>query len=309
MHQVPKLSQLFILVILLQACRADAEPAKLASGTDPKPEKILSGGYPGTEDLQKLKDKGVTTIVALLDERLDAEDKLLKQEEQRARAMGFTFINRPIASELSRNTTKEYRKRVQAAAETIASQQGTVYFHCYHGIHRAGSVAEYLRSEGYIVEDFVVQARRDEAATIDKAQTAYEAGEHKRAIKLLGSLPHLDHRAQALLGWAYYRSGDYKRAEKNFKDIIDRVPEANEAHTGLGYCALRKNKLDLAEREFKLVLASEPRDKDAHLGVGLVRMRQKRYERAENHFEEVLKDDPNNEEAAALLQQVRAKLN
>jgi tetratricopeptide (TPR) repeat protein len=273
-----------------------------------KPLLILKGGYPEVEDFERLKQHGVTKIVTLLDPRLPEEDILLRTEEKLARYYGIELVKLPMSSRLSRSTTDEYRSRVAAAVSAIEGDNGVVYFHCYHGVHRTGSVAGNLNDLGYEITDFVVEKRRDEAERVKRAERHYEEGDYTQAIEVLNKLPHLDHRAHSLLGWSQFKAGRLAEAEQTFNRILKRVPETNEARNGVGYIALRGGKLEDAEKAFKLVIESESEDVDANMGMALIRMRQAKYESAERYLNTCVKLAPDNQEAKELLATVNDRL-
>lgn len=302
--------RILLLLLLLNSCQRTSaeEGARKTPDQESKPTRILAGGYPEAEDFVRLKGEGVKTIVTLLDDRLPEELSLIKKEGDLAKENGMTLVRIPMSSRLSKYTSATYRAKVESAAQGISQQAGVVYFHCYHGVHRTGSVEELLRERGYSVTDFTVTKRQDESDAIDRAQTYYERGDHPKTIETLKALPHLDHRAHALLGWAYYRNGDVTQAKRTFDNILERIPEADEASTGRGYVALRENDLKRAESSFKAVLEEDSENVDAELGLGILRLKQLRYEPAQRHFNTVLKLEPNNAEALKYLREVSGKM-
>jgi uncharacterized protein (TIGR01244 family) len=89
---------------------------------------VSAGGQPTESDLEKLKSKGVNTVVNL---RLEGEEGSLTPAEERslAQKLGFEYHHLPISlDQLDANQVKELR-------DVLNNSPGPVFVHCGMGQH------------------------------------------------------------------------------------------------------------------------------------------------------------------------------
>lgn len=89
---------------------------------------IYRGAAPTVQGLSTLKARKIHTIIDLR-----ISPRLVKQEKERAQALGFTWINLPMGSE------PPTQKQVATLLATLAkAPKETVFVHCQHGADRTG---------------------------------------------------------------------------------------------------------------------------------------------------------------------------
>jgi tetratricopeptide (TPR) repeat protein len=168
-------------------------------------------------------------------------------------------------------------------------------------------------------------------ATFDQAVSAFEKGDYRGAIARLGDAlargPD-SARSRILLGWSYYRIGDFDRAKVELERALrlnPNEPNAYYAHEGLGWLAykagdydralasfgealrlspgyhnaldglgwtyLAKGEIVKAEANFKLASERQPGDLDAGRGLGFVAYHKGDWRGAIDRFRDVLRQN------------------
>ncbi len=89
-------------------------------------------------------------------------------------------------------------------------------------------------------------------------------------------------------GVAFFENGEYEKALKNFNEVIEADPLLLHVRTNIGICYLRLEKYELAEKEFKMVLEKLPDNFSAHYHLALSYYRRSE-DRAEDAFSECKK--------------------
>lgn len=271
--------------------------------------RFVFGPYPIEKDFQALKAKGVTTIVSLLDSDLPYEMVLLGQEKALAEKYGMKVLNFPMASILGQSFGKDYVANSQAAAQAAIKEPGTVYVHCYLGLHRAANVRklleQYSGTTAGTYEGTRPNNRSPDRLALDRADIAFMEGRMEDALREAAAIQVRTPQSMMLEGWANYRLNRIDEAQALFTEVLAAKPEATDAISGLGLCALRRNDLPEAEKRFSQVLATSPDDMQAVEGLGHVRYRQGRSVEARQLFERVLERYPQNEEVRQILEKLR----
>ncbi len=280
--------------------RHDAGPCAFALD-----DHVVVGPYPIEEDFKALRDHQVTTIVSLLDSRLPYEKVLLDQEKQVAARYGFKLLNFPMASVLGHPLGRDYKQRVERAAEAIAATEGKVYLHCYLGLHRAEAVQALLRNRGATTATYLLRQadRSQDIRLLDQAHRDYEEGRCADALAKLGKIEHPD-KTLLLRGWVEYRLGDIPAARDLFDEVLRISPELDDARIGRGYCALREGQVATAEEHFAVFMKAHPADPTAAHGLGLVRYRQGRLEEAARFLRTAHEADPADGEIREILDEI-----
>lgn len=270
--------------------------------------RYIFGPYPIEPDFIALKEQGVTTIISLLDPALPYEAVLLGQEQELARKYGMRVLNFPMASILGQSFGKDYLANSRAAAQAALGSQGTVYLHCYLGLHRAANVRKFLEEHaettGY--EGTLKSGRSADVLALDYANIAFLEGNMEEALRHLATIASPTPDSTLLGAWANYRLGRIEAARGGFEQVAAARPDLTDALAGLGYCALRSDDLAEAEKQFGLVLAAHPDDPSALQGLGHVRHRQGRTSEARALFARVLAKHPQNSEVRELLEKLTA---
>ncbi|MBL4692595.1 MAG: tetratricopeptide repeat protein, partial [Magnetovibrio sp.] len=132
----------------------------------------------------------------------------------------------------------------------------------------------------------------DPNAQRGKAFALFRLGKYKQAIPLLEIAAKLEpkklrpideivpipgtnkswtirYSAASTLGWAHYRSGHMKKAERQFKAILKVTPFWVDALTGYGYALLQKKDNKGAKEAFVKALNISPYYPDANQGLKL----------------------------------------
>ena len=268
---------------------------------------IIFGPYPTEEDFPVLKDKGVTTIISLLNPVVPYEKVLLEQERERAARFGIEVQNFPMGSILGQKFGADYQRNEHAAARAALASKGTAYIHCYLGINRAKNVQRHLRTLSAESENYAgVGGSVGDVDAQQRAIAAYKAGRYAQVLQELDGMQARNVQALRIEAWSAFRLGDLERARIGFERIVAELPEDGDARTGLGYVALRADDLPRAETLFVAALERSPEDLAAMEGMGHVRFRQTRPAEAVELFERVLAADPANDDARMALARARA---
>lgn len=271
---------------------------------------VIIGPYPLENDIKRLRDNGVGTIVSLLDPALPYENQLLEQEKELAKQHGMQLLNFPMASILGQKLGNYYENNASAAAEAIAAAKGKVYLHCYLGIHRVATVKKLLETRQIKVGRYTLQEgeRSPLAMQLDAAEKNYHEGRYQQAQQLLNSMKKLSPAAILLHGWVDFRLGDIETARKYFASAALALPQSTEPLLGLAYCDLRDNALSEAEAKFRRIIGNDTNDVEALSGMGLTLFRQGNLPEAADYLRKALQINPQHPEAKDALQRIETKL-
>ncbi|GAB3100323.1 tetratricopeptide repeat protein [Lysobacter terrae] len=292
--------------VLLHPASVFVQPWR-AQRTDSPVQDVLLGPYPVEADFIALKQRGVTTIISLLEPNVPYEKVLLTQERERAARYGMTVKNFPMGSILGQKFGDDYAKNSKAAAEAALAADGIAYIHCYLGLHRARNVQGYLAQHAR-TDQYAGSNASASAADLDNehiAQTAFDALDYERSLAALAKIPNKGLRAARLEAWNYYRLRRIPEARARFRQVLDQYPDDQDSLSGLAYSSLAENRLDDAELAFTQLLSAKPDDASAIEGMGHVRYRQARPADARALFERAAALNPNNIETQQMLERLR----
>lgn len=271
-------------------------------------EDVLLGPYPVEADFAALKQRGVTTIISLLEPNVPYEKVLLEQERERAARYGMTVKNFPMGSILGQKFGDDYAKNSRAAAEAALGADGIAYIHCYLGLHRArnvqGYLAQHVRTANYAGTNATASA-----ADLDNehvAQTAFDARDYERSLAALARISDKGLRAARLEAWNYYRLRRIPEARARFREVLEEYPADLDSLGGLAYSSLAEGQLDAADLAFTQLLSAKTDDVSALEGMGHVRYRQGRHDEARALFERAATLSPNNAETQEMLERLRS---
>jgi tetratricopeptide (TPR) repeat protein len=270
--------------------------------------RVVTGPYPTEEDLDTLRQDGVSVVVSLLDPALPYERVLLARERTAAAQRGMRLLSFPMTSVLGHEIGNG-AATAEAAARAIADADGKVYVHCYLGLHRVKRVADALARQGTTAGTYNVRAGERSAAAraLDRAQAAFDGGDYGAALAALDALAEPTPEARLLAGWSHYRRDEIDEAARAFREAATRAPRLVEARAGLGYCALRRDRRAEAESHFAAALAAQGDDASATIGMGLTLARDDaRRAEAVQWLERGLAREPGNAEARAVLARLHA---
>jgi tetratricopeptide (TPR) repeat protein len=267
---------------------------------------VLLGPYPVEPDFIALKQRGVTTIVSLLEPNVPYEKVLLAQERERAARYGMTVLNFPMGSILGQRFGDDYARNSKAAAEAAINANGTAYIHCYLGLHRARNVQQHLAA--HVRSTIYAGSRSAPTADLDaehRAQTAFDAGDYPRSLAALATISHKGLRTARLEAWNYYRMRRIPEARAGFERVLREHPNDGDALSGLAYCRLAENRLDDAALAFTQVLSANTDEVSAVEGMGHVRYRQGRWADAKTLFARAAVLNPANAETRQMLERLQ----
>jgi len=292
--------------VLLHPASIFVQPWR-AQRTATAAEDVLLGPYPVEADFVALKQRGVTTIISLLEPNVPYEKVLLEQEQERAARYGMTVKNFPMGSILGQKFGNDYAKNSKAAAEAAINADGIAYIHCYLGLHRARNVQSYLAQQVHS-SNYAGSTASVSAADLDNehiAQTAFDARDYRRSLEALARIPNKGLRAARLEAWNYYRLRRLSEARATFDKVLREHPGDLDALNGLAYSSLADSQLDAAELAFIQILSADTDDVSAIEGMGHVRYRQGRRAEAKTLFARAAKLNPNNIETQQMLERLR----
>lgn len=268
--------------------------------------KVIVGPYPVEADFARLRARGVTRIVSLLNPMLPYERVLIEQEQVAAKKAGIELLNFPMTSIVGYEVGEDLERNEAAAANAALTASGKVYLHCYLGIHRARRVADRIAgAEGVTAFQPRGVERSADRRALDAADAAYAKGDYAAALQHLTKIERPDAAAHALRGWASYKSNRIDAAAAAFRAASFAAPDDAAPLIGLGYVALRRNELSVAQESFRRALALRANDVDALTGAGIVAYRQNRRDDAIRFLERATALDPKNAEARELLERAR----
>lgn len=267
---------------------------------------IIIGPYPVENDIKRLSENGIKTIISLLDPLLPYEKELLDKEIVIAKKYGFNLLNFPMASIFGQKLGAYYENNAKAAVDAIGQIKGKVYLHCYLGIHRVGTIKKLLEDRQINVGRYLLREgeRSQFNLQLDIAEQNYLDGHYHQATQLLDSMKPMLPAAILLHGWVDLRLGNIASARNNFNLASATMPETKEPLLGLAYCALHENNLKDAETLFSSIIKSDATNIEALNGMGLIRFRQNILPEAIRYLEDVLKLNPQHAEATATLQRI-----
>lgn len=268
--------------------------------------RIIVGPYPKESDFQLLRKNGVTAIVSLLDPSLPYEHVLLDRERVLAAKYGMGFKNFPMSSILNHRLGSNFDRQARLAANAVSHTPGRLYLHCYLGMHRVSAVEALLASAGASTGEYLARhgERTPDALLLDEAQSQYDSGDFRKALRSLFNVSTKTQASQLLEAWSTYRLNEIPLAHTDFAAILRADPTSSGAALGLGYCALRVGDLNEAGTRFARVLASNPQDESALTGIGLTRYRQGRTAEAARFLHHALTLDPGNSDAKTALARI-----
>jgi len=299
----------FGIWVLLHPASIFVQPWR-AQLTGSSSSQVLFGPYPVEEDFNRLKQRGVTTIISLLEPRVPYEAELLAQERERAKRHGMRLLNFPMGSILGQTFGDDYVVNSRAAADAALKADGVAYIHCYLGLHRARNVQKYL--DGLASSNIYAGVNSGAAADLDaehEAQEAFDARDYSRSLAALARIPVKGLRTARLEAWNHYRLRQLPQAQAGFEAVLARFPDDLDAMTGLGYTALGQGRLDDAADIFAKARSHDDNDDDdisALEGLAFARYRQGRREEARVLLEDAVKRNPTNTETRAILDRLHA---
>ena len=292
--------------VLLHPASIFVQPWR-AERTATASEDVLLGPYPVEADFIALKQRGVTTIISLLEPNVPYEKILLEQERELAARHGMTVRNFPMGSILGQKFGDDYAKNSKAAAEAALGADGIAYIHCYLGLHRARNVQAHLAANVRSASFAGTNATPDaDHAAERRAKAAFDAGDYAGSLAILATITRKTPRVLRVEAWNYYRLLRIADARAAFDQVLQQQPGDGDAVTGLAYCDLFENRLDAADRGFGQVLALRPDEVFALEGLGHVRYRQSRWPEAEMLFARAAALNPTNPETRQMLERIRA---
>jgi tetratricopeptide (TPR) repeat protein len=268
---------------------------------------VVFGPYPVEDDFIELKQRGVTTIISLLDPAIPYESVLLGQERERAARHGMQLLNFPMASILGQSFGADYARNSKAAAEAALNARGTAYIHCYLGLHRAVNVEKYLaqfRSTARYPGS-VASVRSPDTLALDQANFAFLDADYAGTLAQLATIRTPRPAAMQLAGWANYRLGRIPAAREQFNRALAIDPDDLESQTGLAYCALRDGDLVSSEQRFTEILSKRPEDPAAIEGLAYAKYRQGHADEARALFSRALALNPANDETRGMLNRLQ----
>ncbi len=291
--------------VLLHPASVFVQPWR-AERTATPVEDVLLGPYPVEADFAALKERGVTTIISLLEPNVPYEKVLLEQERERAARYGMTVKNFPMGSILGQKFGNDYAKNSKAAAEAAIAADGIAYIHCYLGLHRARNVqtylAEHVRSGLFAgtnaTSDADLEAER-------RAKALFDAGKYEESLAVLATVERKTPRVLRVEAWNHYRLQRLDEARRAFRQVLEQQPDDLDSIAGLAYCDLSDKRLDEAGEGFGRVLAAKPDEVFAIEGMGHVRYRQGRRAEAKTLFERAAQLNPENVETRDMLDRLR----
>jgi tetratricopeptide (TPR) repeat protein len=86
--------------------------------------------------------------------------------------------------------------------------------------------------------------------------------------------------------------GDYETPAGIFQSVVERLPTAEEAWTGLGVARTLSGELDRAREAFAMALRANPRHPQAHEDLGVLQARMGEHDAAKASFAEALRLNP-----------------
>lgn len=269
---------------------------------------VLLGPYPVEEDFADLKERGVTTIISLLEPNVPYEKVLLERERALAERHGMTVKNFPMGSILGQKFGDNYSKNSKAAAEAALAADGVAYIHCYLGLHRAKNVQRYLAEHAQVQAQTYATANATSDADLKaerEAKALFRAGQYDESLKVLGSIAKKTARVLRVEGWNLYRMGRADEARSAFTRALELAPGDHDARVGLAYSDLAGGRLAEAETGFTDLRRLRPNDISVLEGLANVYYRQARWKEAEVAFAEALRRNPDNGETREMLERVR----
>jgi len=258
--------------------------------------KVYVGEFPSEQDFKILKDKGVTSVVSLLDPTFQDESADLDKEKSAAKDNGMKFINFPMSADRRCSFIIKDRHQARLASRYIQNDPGPVYLHANRDVHRTAQVQEYLPENTSTSQFIAKDTVRKDRVLLTEIQIAYDREQNKKVLQLSKKAKQ-DPWVYVLCGWSHYRLGQIKEAKRNFFQAYSLSDHKEEPNNGLGYCSLRENNVDDAEMRFQDSLKENPHDCEALTGMGFVRLRQGRTPEAVHYFREVLAMNPGDYDA------------
>jgi len=148
---------------------------------------LFRGGQPTIEGMNKLKDKGIATVIDLRGNPAETipEGKL-------AESLGMKYINLPMSSKAP--TSKQVNTFLQSVKKAADGQSGPVFVHCAHGSDRTGCLVGVWRvtQDGFNYEQAYDEMRKyyfsPKFTQLSGTVKKYEQSAHSQAA--VGVQPH-----------------------------------------------------------------------------------------------------------------------
>jgi len=135
------------------------------------------------------------------------------------------------------------------------------------------------------------------------------AGDYKAAEKqwrqLLRTIPDRAHWLSEL-GNALTAQDKPKQAEVQFQKALDAVPNDLNVHVNYAICLLQQGRSDAGLARLRHVLTIDPNNTPAHMNLGQAMLTLRQPDKASEHFEEVLRMNPGHDVATAKLNEAES---
>lgn len=288
--------------VLLHPASAFVQPWR-AERTDSPVQDVLLGPYPVEADFIALKQRGVTTIISLLEPGVPYENVLLEQERERAARYGMTVKNFPMGSILGQKFGDHYERNSKAAAKAALDADGIAYIHCYLGLHRARNVQLHLAEQANSAHFAGTNATSDADLVAERrAKELFDQARYTESLQVLAAITRKTPRVLRVEGWNHYRLLRIDAARAAFAQVLAQQPGDPDASTGLAYCDLFENRLDAAEAGFER--GAQAGEVSSVEGLAHVRYRQGRRAEARTLFERAAALAPGNPETRQMLERL-----
>ena len=147
-------------------------------------------------------------------------------------------------------------------------------------------------------------AGSDPMALHEEGIKAFRAGDHTRAVELIGRAIALNGLAPGFhynLGVVLREQGRLKDAAASYERAIALKPDYANAHNNLGNAWKALGQLDKARASFANALQYNPGNADTHYNLGILCCDLGESDQAELHFRRCLECDPNDSRGVAIL--------
>ncbi len=108
---------------------------------------VIVGPYPDYGLIADLHERGVRTIISLLDQHLIYEGSLIEREDLYAEQMGIREYNFPMDSSQPPSSRLNAAALRHIAAYVRSHPDTKIYIHCYLGKHRVGDVVRLFQAQ------------------------------------------------------------------------------------------------------------------------------------------------------------------
>jgi len=151
----------------------------------------------------------------------------------------------------------------------------------------AGDAAQAIHE----LEDLSAASPRDEQLLFLLGFAYLKNGDSKKAQAIFNRMLDVAGPAQAqfLLGRACYEAGQFPQAEESFRDVLRLNPEFPGLHLELGKLDISERRTDDAIRELKLALRENTNNEDANYFLGSLLVRESRFAEGITYLEQAKK--------------------